>query len=1086
MTRALALLVLALALGSAAAQPPPPAEPRAEGATDSPACLRLDLTPGASLQPPPGRDELATPIPWSEFVVEGTLLDPPATVHALLAPTLERYRTSLSASTLPEIAAVTARLGYQLVGHDSIDGRLTLRLEPLLLVRKVEVRVPTWRLFAKLFDEEIRRRMGVRAGSYLPWDPVRRSCVMAEERRRIEEYLADQGYFKAKVELAAIENTDRAVIKVNVDLKKAFTLGRVRIACPSESQRDRKSKRCIDPSTGGVREHAIGESEISAMFARKRCVLGDRLCLEGGTFTREQFQKDLQTLKEAFQKRGYPAVRIQAGDLQLAVDRDKEIVNPELRIDQRRQVEVRFEGHDRAGLPAAELRQVLTFDKAGAADEVEAAASARALASWLQERGHFDARVTWTRERIDVEPRPGSKDPGVHLDRFTFHLEPGKQRRVQSVQFVHRNLLPTEQLEDLVATKETGFRTLIGATAAATTAGLAEDVARLVEAYRRAGFHEAQVSVQASPALSGLGDGAFTAALAASDRGDDLFVRFTIDEGPPTLLERIVLVDASDQPIPRSVCERVLAALADELGERKLATPSGPQACVARVPGLRFRADAVAGSRDRVREALYKDGRPRAEVSYEAVPLGPHRVEARFRIARMERVTIGKVVIRGNFRTKAEIIARELDLAEGTRLTSDRLAEGARRLRNTALFDAVNIDMPDLDPASHSSVVHAVVRVEERYVHRAEVGVEGGYSWVQGVFGTVRGLVPNMLGRGISLQLSVTFGTRLSELDGRLRFPAWWRPLDAVPRSLDFNTDLTAFTRTQQTPRFGELQTQGAGVALSWQRSRPRTRQRAAYALGVSPFYDFRVRVRNVDAVRPIGADMDETQVAVSTRTGAVGIRGEVERRIDSSGQLAPLAPDAGFRLDGSVMWASPQWLGQNKFVKLSLSGSKFQLIGRNLLVRADVRYDHGFPLGGEVMLPEVERFFAGGDNTVRGYPEDRLKTEVVEVGVPPFDGVTQIRVLPASGNIRVLGSLDGQLRLWKVFAGAMFADAGVITNHWATFRSEDFRPAVGMGLRALTPFGIAALEYAIPLRPQLGDDPRGRIHFYFAARAQF
>jgi outer membrane protein assembly factor BamA len=42
------------------------------------------------------------------------------------------------------------------------------------------------------------------------------------------------------------------------------------------------------------------------------------------------------------------------------------------------------------------------------------------------------------------------------------------------------------------------------------------------------------------------------------------------------------------------------------------------------------------------------------------------------------------------------------------------------------------------------------------------------------------------------------------------------------------------------------------------------------------------------------------------------------------------------------------------------------------------------------------------------------------------------------------------------------------------------------MGLRWISPFGIAALEYAVPLRVQLGDDPRGKLHFYFAARAQF
>ena len=182
---------------------------------------------------------------------------------------------------------------------------------------------------------------------------------------------------------------------------------------------------------------------------------------------------------------------------------------------------------------------------------------------------------------------------------------------------------------------------------------------------------------------------------------------------------------------------------------------------------------------------------------------------------------------------------------------------------------------------------------------------------------------------------------------------------------------------------------------------------------------------------------------------------------------------------------------------RISLGASRFFPIGKNVVLRADARYDHGFPLGGAVLLPEVERFFAGGDNTVRGYADDRLETELIQVGVPPLENVSQIRVNPAGGNIRVLGSLDGQIRIWKIFAGAMFFDAGLITNKWSTVEIErtddgipvdipDVRSSVGMGLRALTPFGIGALEYAIPLRPRLGDDPRGRIHFYFAARAQF
>jgi outer membrane protein assembly factor BamA len=139
------------------------------------------------------------------------------------------------------------------------------------------------------------------------------------------------------------------------------------------------------------------------------------------------------------------------------------------------------------------------------------------------------------------------------------------------------------------------------------------------------------------------------------------------------------------------------------------------------------------------------------------------------------------------------------------------------------------------------------------------------------------------------------------------------------------------------------------------------------------------------------------------------------------------------------------------------------------------------------VLLPEVERFFAGGDSTVRGYNDDRLKTEIVQVGVPPIGGISQLRILPAGGNIRVMSSLDAQVHIYSVFASAVFTDAGMITNQWSTVTPHDIRPSVGMALlRAVTPFGTLAIEYAVPLVPELGDDPRGRFHIWFAARAQF
>ena len=51
--------------------------------------------------------------------------------------------------------------------------------------------------------------------------------------------------------------------------------------------------------------------------------------------------------------------------------------------------------------------------------------------------------------------------------------------------------------------------------------------------------------------------------------------------------------------------------------------------------------------------------------------------------------------------------------------------------------------------------------------------------------------------------------------------------------------------------------------------------------------------------------------------------------------------------------------------------------------------------------------------------------------------------------------------------------------------RTDVQAPGIAL-LRLVTPFGTGAIEYAVPLRPELGDDPRGRFHIWAAARVQF
>ncbi|MCE9573626.1 MAG: BamA/TamA family outer membrane protein [Deltaproteobacteria bacterium] len=466
-------------------------------------------------------------------------------------------------------------------------------------------------------------------------------------------------------------------------------------------------------------------------------------------------------------------------------------------------------------------------------------------------------------------------------------------------------------------------------------------------------------------------------------------------------------------------------------------------------------------------------------------PTDPAHTAVTYTVSEHGDVRIGKVVVRGNFRTRTKVILDELGFEEGAPLTGALYAAGPRRLRAMNLFSAVNVELLDFEQVD-SDRVNVVVRVEERYDERAQVDFEGGYTQVNNVFLKVTPTLPNLWGTGLWLQGAATLGYSYQAIEGSLRVPRW-QARKFLPLRPDL--EVSAYLRNQTTPRFGGLVTKGFSVALSRVWQRPHTAGVDARSIATTLRYDFRLRNRYEDTLRVAGPASDETQAPVSTTTGAVGVNLVWDQRLDHNGNLNPLAPERGYRLDAGVAFASPYLLGQDTFVKVSGGAQAVLTANDRLQFHLDVRLDEGFPLGGAVLLPEVERFFAGGDTTVRGFAEDRLATELVLSAVPPFGNVQQIRVVPSGGNIRALGSIDAQVRVWKVgqfpIASAVFLDAGLVTNTWTAVRGNDIRPSVGVSLvRFVSPFGAISLDYAVPLTPRLvADNPTGFLSFSVALR---
>jgi outer membrane protein insertion porin family len=101
--------------------------------------------------------------------------------------------------------------------------------------------------------------------------------------------------------------------------------------------------------------------------------------------------------------------------------------------------------------------------------------------------------------------------------------------------------------------------------------------------------------------------------------------------------------------------------------------------------------------------------------------------------------------------------------------------------------------------------------------------------------------------------------------------------------------------------------------------------------------------------------------------------------------------------------------------------------------------------------LPAAERFFAGGDNTVRGFAQDRL-------GEP---ATLDRNGLPTGGNALLIFNSEVRVPVWRGLIAAAFVDAGNVFLRVSNLDITQIRGAAGFGVRYLSPIG--------PIRVDLG-----------------
>ncbi len=195
------------------------------------------------------------------------------------------------------------------------------------------------------------------------------------------------------------------------------------------------------------------------------------------------------------------------------------------------------------------------------------------------------------------------------------------------------------------------------------------------------------------------------------------------------------------------------------------------------------------------------------------------------------------------------------------------------------------------------------------------------------------------------------------------------------------------------------------------------------------------------------------------TDTNLLTLGGIARSSVMESGMF----PQNGHYLSADVRAAAEALLSDTSFSRLHLKGKYLKGLGEN--GRIDARLEIGAAWVDDFNIYPVSlRFFAGGDNSVRGYQYESL-------GPKNDDGVV------VGGKQIITGSFEYDHRIAESWVLAGFIDAG---NAYNVNLDKTFVGA-GAGFRWLAPFGSLRVDLAWPVSEQPGLND-WRIHIGFGA----
>ena len=748
---------------------------------------------------------------------------------------------------------------------------------------------------------------------------------------------------------------------------------------------------------------------------------------QGRPFDRTEIERRVSGYENDLREQGHYEARVTETHV---VSEDGRSVSIRVAVDTGPRVRVEF-----AGDPVDDAEDLVPIRAERSVDQDLLEDASRAIEQALRERGYRNVQAPYSRQAND--------DDLV----ITFTINRGPLHRVHSMDTTGSATLDRTAITPLLQLKP--GEPFVDARASAIAAAI-------TELYRVRGFGQAEVSpnIQVLPQQA---DGESYRPVA---------VRYDITEGPQTLVGTVTVQGSASNDRDPSAAQLGLAA------------------------GRPFYRPQLNVDRDSIERAYRSRGYPNVSVTSE-LTFAPdrRRVDITWRVTPGDQIMVDRILINGHNRISPELIRRELTLEPGSPMNDDAMLESQRRLAALGLFRRVRIT--EL-PRTGSLTRDVLVDIEEADTTTFDVGggIEVGRiaSKDEETGGAVDELdiAPraffavsrrNLWGKNRSITLFGRVTMRRSDEDGNPGTGSYglddYRGLFTFREPRAFGTTGDAqFTAFIEQGRRSSFTFNRRGVSADYAKRLSAFTVTGRYTFDYTKLFEESIAPEDqllIDRLFPqvklsklFGALLRDSRddVLDPQRGAVVGVDGSVAARV--------LGSEVGFVktfMQGFVYRRLPF-----KGVVLA-AGARLGLAVGSAEAQPDILEIAAMPLAsttGVVSadpfsavirdLPASERFFAGGDTTVRGFALDRLGTEET---LDP-------QGFPQGGNGLAVFNLETRAPYWKNLQFVWFMDAGNVFRRASDIQLDELRVTSGVGVRYRSPIGPLRVDWGWKLSTRL------------------